>query len=107
MPLPPGGARENLAGACHVAEKRGRRRRATALRWATTWRSCKQGGAGRAVGVAWSFSTRRMLPWLGPWGTGQAEATEGLGLSTGGDHGEAWRPGEEMMEKQDAPVQDR
>ncbi|XP_052023737.1 histone deacetylase complex subunit SAP25 isoform X2 [Apodemus sylvaticus] len=47
-----------------------------------------------------------MLPWLGPWGTGQAEAAEGPGLSTGGAHGEAWRPGEDTMERQDPPVQD-
>uniref|UniRef100_A0ABK0LXY6 Sin3A-associated protein 25 n=1 Tax=Rattus norvegicus TaxID=10116 RepID=A0ABK0LXY6_RAT len=47
-----------------------------------------------------------MLPWLGPWGTGQEEATEGLDLSTGSDQGEAWSSGEETMEKQQTPVQD-
>lgn len=48
-----------------------------------------------------------MLPWLGPWDTGQEEATEVLDLSTGSDQGKAWSSGEETMEKQQTPVQDR
>lgn len=47
-----------------------------------------------------------MLPWLGPWATGQEEATEGLGLPTGTGHGEALSSGEETMKEQETPVQD-
>lgn len=48
-----------------------------------------------------------MLPWLGPWGSGQEEATEESGLSTGSDHGGEWSSGEETVEEPGAPVQDR
>lgn len=63
--------------------------------------------ASTAVGIAWCVTRRRMLPWLGPWGTGQEEASEGLGLSTGCAQGEVWSSGEETMEEQETPVQDR
>ncbi|MEJ1272691.1 histone deacetylase complex subunit SAP25 isoform X2 [Cricetulus griseus] len=47
-----------------------------------------------------------MLPWLGPWGTGQQEANEEAGLSTGSDHGGDWSCGEETAEKPGPPAQD-
>lgn len=59
------------------------------------------------VGIAWGSTRHRMLPWLGPWGSGREEATEESGLSTGSDHGGEWSSGEETTEEPGAPVQDR
>lgn len=63
--------------------------------------------AGAGVGIAWRSTRHRMLPWLGPWGTGQQEANEEAGLSTGSDHGGDWSCGEETAEKPGPPAQDR
>lgn len=46
-----------------------------------------------------------MLPWLGPWGTGQEEAPEEPGLSPGS--AQAWSSGEEAAEEREAPAEGR